>query len=718
MTRKLVLSIAALSILLQTSCGSLDQGSDAEQRENISQVDEDSSGELAESSTQENIVEETLGDEAIEEELADSSASEPSGTLAAQDATTNEFSDTELGLEDAASPHEDSTASTAMAEPTAPVESSSELGASNSVSEQSIGSEPQASASNPVRITNLRYVGSKSGGTIIVDGTGPMEFETREAPDRKQIVIEVPNSSLPAQLKRPYITKDFQQNIASVNAYHDKSSNSSKFVIQMNKMSALDVQAEGNSLVIVSRGMGQAQVKDEVAQAEESDFQNEIQEEKQTFQSSASGQLAHGGEPDTQLDSGGHFTGKAISLEVNEAEVNYVLDLISEQTGANLVVDDSVKGKVTLKLREVPWDQALSLILKTKNLGYRNEGNVIRIASQEKLSKEDQDKRKQQDDKFEAEQTKVKVIPVSYAKVEEIENSLRQVLSRRGKVTTDQATSSIIINDVDEYIQRAERLIKSLDVAPRQVLIEGKIIEARDSFVREAGINLSLNNAQFVAEGGQFTGRVSSNTEAFTPSGLNVGLTSGALGNFGNLSAFLTLSEEKQDIKVISSPRIVTINNKAAKIRQVTQFPITQAQITNGITVLTTTFKDMELLLDVTPQITFEGNVIMKVIVKREFAGAAPNSSGAREVNTRNADTSVLVPTGQTAVIGGIYQSDAIDSEQGIPWVKDIPILGRLFKKTSRDVKKNELLIFLTPRILSDKIGGAEAKKELDEVSL
>ncbi len=608
------------------------------------------------------------------------------------------------------------------------------------------------------QVTDLQYVSFKKGGTLVIKTSTPVKYRVQREIERNQVVIELPNTELPSRFKRPYVTKDFQQKIANVNAYQNSGATTARFVLQLQTGADAIVEQQGNSIMVVGSqvaandlgddlnggvvgddgggfsdaiigsDLGDIQsdseefLRDEIAEElpEETGTTLAADEKPLATDQSIPGQALSADDianrPISLLKrDSDKFFGNPISIEVQNTDVRTVLNLIAEEAGINMVLDDEVGGNVTLKLREVPWDQALVLVMKSKALAFRREGIVLRIAPEEKLRGEEEKERQDEENRRISENLKVKVIPVSYAQVSDLQGKVQNFLSSRGKVTADERTSSLIITDIQEIIDRASRLIRALDVPPLQVLIEGKVVEARESFTRVFGINFGLNGTDIDIGGGASI-RPSFNVTPFSSgsaaSGLKAGLNVGTFDTIGDLSAFLGIFEGESMVKVVSSPRIVTLNNQAASIAQTTSFPII-ATSTSGSSggsgsggeeeEASVTFKDVTLSLNVTPQITFEGNVILDVNVQRDFASAAIDASGAREVNTRNAKTKVLVRNGQTAVIGGIYQSDATEGEFGVPWLRNVPIIGNLFKSRNMTREKNELLIFLTPRILNTK---------------
>jgi type IV pilus assembly protein PilQ len=547
-----------------------------------------------------------------------------------------------------------------------------------------------------VRIKDIRYQANDAGGTVVIDANGPMTYQTRVNEDSHQFVIEIQNAVLPSKLKRTLNTKDMSGAIGAIDAYQNKGSTTARIVVQLRDgASEPTVNTDGNSL-LVSEGSAAAS---SVAQNGGS-----LSVPQSQILSSTSMQ--------DFLSGNMQFYGKKISLETSDMDVRDVFKLIAEESGVNLVLGEDVKGTISLKLRQVPWDQALVMIMKAKKLGYTRSGNVIRIASMTDIRAEEDDALKMALAKKATDPLKVRLIPISYAKIDDLKTQVAPFLSDRGKVVGDVRTSSLVVSDVAENIDRVVKLVQAIDVPPPQVLIEGKIVEATDSFERAIGVSWATAGQPVVfgsSGHGPITGNL--NTIAVSP-GISGGagsaagtlsFTLGTLDVLGTLNATLSLFESQGIAKVLSSPRILTLQNEPAEISQSTELPILQTNLVQGSGQSTNvTFKPVKLRLAVTPQITNDGAVIMAVDVLREFAGAVVDqTSKAFPVNSRAAKSKVLVKNGQTAVIGGIYQSDMTQNDTKVPWLGDIPVLGWLFHSQDVIKDKSELIVFLTPRIMS-----------------
>jgi type IV pilus assembly protein PilQ len=539
--------------------------------------------------------------------------------------------------------------------------------------------EATAPTSNLVTLKSIQFKSNDNGGTVVIDADGPMTYSTRLNASSGQFVIDIPNTILPKKLTRPLITKDFEGTIGSIDAYQSPGSNVSRVVVHLRPGSAEPVvQTEGNSLLVVSseapkESLGQEQVK-----------------------------LLSYDSLEEFLSGNMQFSGKKISIETDDMELKDIFKLISEEGGVNLVITDEVRGKMSVKLRQVPWDQALVMLMRAKKLSYTKTGNVLRIAPIEDIRAEEDETVKLANAKKITAPLRVKLVPVSYAKVEELEKQVKPFLSTRGTVMGDTRTSSLVISDIDEHMERVLKLIQSIDIPPQQVLIEGKVVEASDNFEKQIGIQWQATGKPVTI--GSLRSTTSLNITPGSVSGatgfLNFNL--GTLDILGDLSATLTLKESEGLVKVLSSPRVVTLHNETAEISQTQELPIITSTVSpTGAVSPTVTFKPVKLKLGVTPQITNNGGVIMGVDVTREFAGqVADTATQARPINSRTAKTKVLVQNGQTAVIGGVYQSDISEGESRVPWLGNMPVIGWLFKTKTKTQQKNELLIFLTPRII------------------
>ena len=397
------------------------------------------------------------------------------------------------------------------------------------------------------------------------------------------------------------------------------------------------------------------------------------------------------------------FTGEPISLDLKDADIKDVFRTISQLTGLNIVIDPEVRGTVTVQLEDVPWDQALDLILKQNGLGYVLENNIMRIATTAKLQSEQSDRLRLADARQAAEPTRTVIKKLSYARANEITATLKSVMSRRGDIVVDQRTNTLIIREIPTYLPAVLQLIENLDTSTPQVMIESRIVETTKTLGRSLGINWGFSAVADVAHGNTTNLVFPNNIDSSFRVGLENGPILGAirLGNIldtFNLDIALTAAENQGLLKIISSPKVTALTNTAALIQSGVQIPV-QTNVNNTTTVI---YVDATLRLQVTPQITSEGTILLDVAVQKREPAVALNISLGQNVPLRIQEYrgQILVRDGGTTVIGGIFQINDQDQNNMIPGLWKIPILGNLFRNKTTTQRHDELLIFITPRIL------------------
>jgi type IV pilus assembly protein PilQ len=443
------------------------------------------------------------------------------------------------------------------------------------------------------------------------------------------------------------------------------------------------------------------------------------------------------------------FTGEKLSLNFQNIEVRSLLQVIADFTNFNIVTSDTVVGTVTLRLKEVPWDQALDIILQSKSLGMKKTGNVIWIAPREEIASREKAELEARVTVEGLEPVKTQSFQMNYAKAVDIASQLgsssasgapqgvgnnqsQGLLSPRGRAVAEPRTNQLFVSDIPSRLQQIADLISKLDVPVRQVLIEARIVEADDKFSRSLGVRLggadlrgvrggdagySIGGKNRVALGGTYDA-INTTTGAgivplTTTNTTFYNLPAAALGGFNPASFALSLFNSSANRylnlelsaleadgrgKIVSSPRVVTADQVKAIIEQGVEYPY-QTAAASGATTLA--FRRAGLKLEVTPQITPEGNVILDVQVNKDSPGEI--LLGARAINTKRVQTQVLVENGGTVVIGGIFESEEQDAENKVPFLGDVPVVGNLFKSRSKTSNKSELLVFITPKVVSTK---------------
>jgi type IV pilus assembly protein PilQ len=397
------------------------------------------------------------------------------------------------------------------------------------------------------------------------------------------------------------------------------------------------------------------------------------------------------------------FTGEPISLDLKDADIKDVFRTISQFTGLNIVIDPDVRGTVTVQLENVPWDQALDLILKQNGLGYVLENNIMRIATTQKLQSEEVDRARLAEARQASEPTRTVIKKLSYARASEITPTLKSIMSRRGDIVVDLRTNTLIIREIPTFLPAVLQLIDNLDTPTAQVMIEARIVETTKSLGRSLGINWGFSGIADVAHGNTTNLSFPNNVDGSFRVGLEQGPVIGQirLGNIldtFNLDVSLTASENQGLLKIVSSPKLAALTNTTALIQSGVQIPV-QTTVNNTTTVI---YVDATLRLEVTPQVTAEGTILLNVSVQKREPAVALNLTLGNNVplTIREYRGQVLVRDGGTTVIGGIFQINDQDQNNMIPGLWKIPILGNLFRNKTRTEKHDELLIFLTPRIL------------------
>jgi len=443
------------------------------------------------------------------------------------------------------------------------------------------------------------------------------------------------------------------------------------------------------------------------------------------------------------------YSGERLTLNFQDIETRAVLQLLADASGQNIVVSDSVSGNVTLRLQNVPWDQALDIVLRTKGLDKRKQDNVIIVAPQAELAAREKADLAARKDVQELAPLRSEYLQVNYAKAKDMEALIKtqsnSLLSPRGSVTVDERTNTILLQDTSDRLSDIRRLVATLDIPVRQVQIEARIVIVSNDFKRDLGVIFGFTNWQKNGQNGlvSTTGTAAgidtmSNTFITGQNAINNAINAGttpvplptfgipaaanrynvnlpvsnpagtfALGILGNnfiVDLELSAAQAETQANIISSPRVVTANQKEASIEQGVEIPYQQSASSGATTIQ---FKKAVLALKVTPQITPDNRIIMDLDVRDDSVGNVVVASGGVNVpsiNTREIATQVLVNDGQTVVLGGILETTQREDDTKVPYLGDIPVLGHLFKNTSHQDNKDELMIFITPKIVHEGV--------------
>ncbi|CAH0441385.1 Type 3 secretion system secretin [Ralstonia pseudosolanacearum] len=434
-------------------------------------------------------------------------------------------------------------------------------------------------------------------------------------------------------------------------------------------------------------------------------------------------------EDPNKLISGPGYRGERMSLNFQNIDIRSLLQVFADFTNLNIVTSDSVTGTLSLRLKDVPWDQALQIVLDSKGLASRRNGNVLWVAPRNELATKEKAELESQQQVTELEPLRSQVFRLNYQRADDVRNMLlgtgaaagggaaaSRILSKRGSLTADARTNQLFVSDIPSKLEEVQAFLLKIDIPVRQVMIEARIVEADDTFSRNLGAKLGFaaktNGAGY---GNTYSNVVSPVTKDATwdnssavslpANGINgvnaasvaVSLFNAGAGRF--LALELSALEADGRGKIISSPRVVTADNIKALIEQGTEVPYQQATSSGATSV---SFKKANLKLEVTPKITPDGNVFLDVDVNKDSLGTQTTNGFA--INTKHVQTQVLVENGGTVVIGGIYTQNERTDVNKVPLLGDIPVLGNLFKSTAKTNDRTELLVFLTPRVLSDQL--------------
>jgi len=550
---------------------------------------------------------------------------------------------------------------------------------------------PAAATERSIRTIDFRR-GSDGTGRVIVQLTDP-RTPVNVRQEGNQVVVDFAGTLMPKNLMRRYDVQDFATPVQSVDA----------------------IRVEGSSRLVISAQGDFEQL------AYQSDNQYTIEIKPSLKRANAEEKK--------------EYTGERLTLNFQDIDVRSVLQLLADTSGQNIVVSDSVSGNLTLRLQNVPWDQALDIVLRTKGLDKRRQDNVIIVGPTEELASREKAELAARKEVQELSPVRSEFLQVNYAKVSDLAklikpgNSKDSMLSTRGSLSIDDRTNTLLVQDTADRLADIRRMVATLDVPIRQVLIEARIVVVSDTFERDLGAQLGFSNtnsagANLFSVSGTAAGSDGILTSSATGAPATTALTSQSLANryqvnlpAANINGSIGVSllsgshlldlqlsaaENEGKSETISSPRVITANQKQATIMQGVEIPY-QESASSGAT--TTQFKNAVLSLKVTPLITPDNRVVMDIDVSDDTVGAQVTSAtggSVPSIDTRQITTQVLVNDGQTVVLGGILETQRSNTDTKVPFLADIPVLGNLFKSNIKINNKTELLIFITPKILRE----------------
>lgn len=563
-------------------------------------------------------------------------------------------------------------------------------------------------------IRNIRYVAEKN--QVIVDASQMILYQSSQNKKNRQVIIEIMQAKLSKHVKWPYILRDFNTNFGLIQA-DQKTLNTVRLLIQLKKGDYFPSISHGDSTgqnLVIAYSKGGFDSK-----SSQQEGVSSIHEDLKNDKLLSAKKLE-----DIYL---GHtdFSGQPISFHVIDAPIKQVLRFISEESNLNLVIGDGVDGNLTLKLESVPWDQALHTIFQVKSLGYIREGNIITILPLLDIERRQKKLAEIVEQQRAIEPSITKNISLNYEKADNIKSKIQELLrgassssgqgggsasqgsgASQAQIISHVESNTLIVTATKAEIEKIEKVIQFLDKAPKQVVVEAKIIEASENFAKNFGLDWSLNQnlpvsinpigfVEFI-QGKGYSGSVlwdkgSASNGLFQLNGIPF---------IGDIQANLNIAEGEGYAKVISTPKVVVLSGKQASITRNSPIliPTSTTTTTEGDVTESNETSDVQISLQVTPTVTSTGGIFLEVSISRDDPGGA---GGAFKVS-RQAKTEVLIENGQTIVIGGIYEEDESSKENGIPFLKKIPFLNFFANNKSNSSSKAELLIFLTPKVLEN----------------
>lgn len=596
-------------------------------------------------------------------------------------------------------------------------------------------------------ILGLDFLPYEKYSQVRITAERPVSYKVHPVGKDNQLVVDLSGVELPPKFRRPLDTSEFPSNIKMISAYPLRGRPGMvRLVVKLREQQEPRVEERGNIVYFefpvpesIAAGIpqppptmesaGVAHVPDQGAElptggAEVPTGPTRISASGEVIQGDLGQSMAAQGAlavSSTDSLAGTKYVGRKISIDVREADLHNIFRMISNVSKLNIVAGDNVKGKVTVRLTDVPWDQALDVILRSKNLGYERNGNIVRIAPLKDLKAEREARLKAEKSQQQLEPLHVDIIPLSYAVADDIRDQIEGALTERGKLTLDTRTNSLVVEDTRAALTKIRALAASLDTPTPQVLIEARIVEVNTTFLRNFGIqwggdvnagpNSGVNTGLYFPNGIYGSGGLS---DAGSPIRANSGqpnwvvdlpsanvagalsLHLGSISNIVNVDVRLSALERFGQGKVISSPKVITVDNSTAKISQGTRIPYETVSAA-GTSVQ---FIEATLELTVTPHITQDNRVFLKVEVSNNRPDFAQQVNGNPAIEVKEATTEVMVKDGDTTVLGGVYTLNETKSVTGLPGLQKIPFLGWLFKNKLETSERKELLVFITPHVV------------------
>lgn len=582
-------------------------------------------------------------------------------------------------------------------------------------------------AADPVKIQSINFLQEGEVSKLIIDVEGDVVAERTHIKADKQILLDIKNAFADNKVLRGIDTSEFSGSAVYVSPYRKPGTkNDIRFAIQLRDNVRSFIERRSNRIILHIENRFGVFTRAKLKNAEEQDFSSEQVSEVKSDEKIHIPKSTSLDDILENLTQSGvkRYVGRKISINVNNLAYRELLKMIGDTSGFNIIIDNDINQlkPLTINLTNLPWDQVLDTIMDLGGLVAEKHGNILTIKTAKKAREE---KQKELD---EAKTTKTleplvtKIFPISYAEIGGIQTILNQYKTpNRGNITPDNRSQSLIVKDTVEVIERMKKIVEVLDTQTPQILIQAKVIEASENYTFRAGLN--GNGIQF---GYDPFGDVGTNAGSFQFSSITTegapGLVNASITVFKRLTDLqfrLDLMESESRVKIISSPKIITENNKSAQIQaQDTRNFITTQAGASGVANSQITPVSATTSLNVTPKVTNEGSILMQVQVTKSGFGPQTDPTQPPPTTTNSLNTNVMVDNGSTIVIGGIYSTNDSEVVSGIPFLKDLPIIGWLFRSAYNPVKnRSELVVFITPRIINQEEAGL-VNRELDDIGI
>lgn len=560
-------------------------------------------------------------------------------------------------------------------------------------------------------IKNVNFVQEGEVSKLIIETDKDVFAERFHVSEDKQIILDLKNVKVSPKLLRGIDTSEFPGSAVYISGYKKPGSTSDiRFAIQLRDNVRSMLETKGNSIILNIENRFGVFSQNKIRASESTSLKND-----ETSQDSIGLNIPKSNSIEdilSNLTMSGpkKYIGKRISINVKEIPVPDLLNMIADTSGFNIIIDQEISKMppLSLTLTNVPWDQALDTIMNLSKLVADKNANILIMKTLSQASKEKEEQLKTTALKEGLEPLVTRVFLVNYATLADISKIIKDYLTPvRATMQSDERTNSLIVKDTVDSIDRIKKIIETLDTQTPQILIEAKIVEATENYSKAIGLTNGISfGYDPIGVGAAPLGPGFSFSTAGAPA---LGATIGVYKRLLGLDFKLQLLESESKGRVISTPRVVTQNKKAATISSMQQTSFRVQQPATGNSPALATFQNISanLTLTVTPQVTNDGAISLLINLMKSSFGTRPSADAPPNMNTRNITTNVLVDNGSTVVIGGLYQTDTLDTISGIPYLKDLPLIGWLFRSPKSNItNKNELIIFMTPRIINEEQAG------------